>query len=228
MRPIFYKKLKVLPLLVMMILSFCIYPLFVSCKKSVDYFSYVSELRDNIFLAESKEFSLRVYSVQKESPYLADGIVQEINTRTELYLLAPTNREPYTIYFSINGEEYGGEMSYDNVKSEYYLFLPLDVSKEKHFTCRLEYQTETLFLEANSVLSNEEIPPKNLLQRLQTENSDLFSSMTDKYGFRGEIYFRLIYEESPYYYVGIINRNGEITAFLVNAKTGKTLARRNS
>jgi uncharacterized membrane protein YkoI len=52
--------------------------------------------------------------------------------------------------------------------------------------------------------------------------------MTDKYGFKGEIYFRLIYEGNPYYYIGIINRNGEITAFLINAKTGKTLARRNS
>jgi hypothetical protein len=50
--------------------------------------------------------------------------------------------------------------------------------------------------------------------------------MTDKYGFTGEIYLRLLYEDAPYYYVGVINRKGEITAFLVNATTGKVLAQR--
>ena len=50
--------------------------------------------------------------------------------------------------------------------------------------------------------------------------------MTDKYGFSGEIYLRLIYEDSPYYYVGVINRNSEVNAFLLNAETGKILAKR--
>ena len=50
--------------------------------------------------------------------------------------------------------------------------------------------------------------------------------MTDKYGFSGEIYLRLIYEDSPYYYVGIIERNGTVHAFLINAQTGKILAKR--
>ena len=228
MRPIFYKKLKFFSLLFVFSFSFCLFPYLTACKKTIDYFSYVSELRDNIFLAESEDFSLRIYSVQKESPYIADGIPQESSARTELYLLAPTNCEPYSIHFNIAGKEYGGELSYDNVKSEYYLYLSLDLSKEKSLSCRLEYNAECVELEANSVLCGEEIPPKTLLQNLQTENADLFSAMTDKYGFCGEIYFRLIYEGSPYYYVGIIHRNGEITAFLINAKTGKTLARRNS
>ena len=228
MRPIFYKKLKIFSLIFLVCFSFCLFPCLTACKKTIDYFSYVSELRNNIFLAESDNFSLRIYSVQKESPYIADGIPQECAARTELYLLAPTNNEPYALYFQIGEKEYGGELSYDNVKSEYYLFLTLDVAEQNSLSCRLEYNTESLILEAKSVLCGEEIPPKGLLKTLQTENADLFSSMTDKYGFKGEIYFRLIYEGNPYYYVGIINRNGEITAFLINAKTGKILARRNS
>ena len=52
--------------------------------------------------------------------------------------------------------------------------------------------------------------------------------MTDKYGFAGEIYIRLLYEEAPYYYVGIIDRSGGCNAFLMNAETGKILARRQS
>ena len=223
MRAIFHQKYKLLFLfLILAVCSFC------GCREKIDYFSYVSELRNNIFLVETEDCALRIYSTQKESPYLADGIPQEVSARTEIYLLASTKNEPYSLFVTVDGKEYGGEMSYDNVKSEYYLFFTLDVSTLQTLPCRLEYGAEGIELTAKSVLSGEEIPPKTLLQSLCTENADLFSSMTDKYGFTGEIYFRLIYEESPYYYVGIIDRNGEIRAFLVNAKTGKTLARRNS
>ena len=50
--------------------------------------------------------------------------------------------------------------------------------------------------------------------------------MTDRNGFAGEIYLRLIYEDAPYYYVGIIDRNGGILALLVHSESGKILARR--
>ena len=67
---------------------------------------------------------------------------------------------------------------------------------------------------------------KQILQNLQKTESELFSSLTDEYGFAGEIYIRLIFEERPYYYLGVIDRNGKITAFLLSAETGKILAKR--
>lgn len=50
--------------------------------------------------------------------------------------------------------------------------------------------------------------------------------MTDANGFAGEIYLRLIYEDVPYYYVGIIDREGRIFALLVDSEDGKILAKR--
>ena len=63
--------------------------LFFGCKKSFDYFPYVSELRNNVLLAEADGFSLRMYAVYRENPYLPDGIPRECNTRTEIHLTAP-------------------------------------------------------------------------------------------------------------------------------------------
>ncbi len=199
-----------------------------SCKKEFDYFSYVSELRNNIFLADTEGFSIRIYSVRKENPYCADGIPQESSARTEIYLLPPSGAENCTISFTVDGKEYGGEMSFDNVKTEYFLSCTLDVSSCTSLPCVITYGEQILELQANSVLSKKEIPPQTLLSKLQAENTELFSSMTDKYGFAGEIYIRLIFEENPYYYVGVIDRDGNISAFLVNALTGKTLAKRKS
>jgi len=69
-----------------------------SCGKSIDYFSYVSELRNNIFLAEHEDIRLRVYSVVKETPYVADGIARERSPRTEIYLFAPEGTETYNLH----------------------------------------------------------------------------------------------------------------------------------
>lgn len=204
----------------------CIFPLFPSCKKQVDPFSYVSELRDNIFLAETDAFSLKIYSVIKETPYFADGIKQETTRRTEVYLLAPEGNQNYSFTVTVGGKPYGGEMSFDNVKTEYYWSCTLDVSALSSLDCVIAYETERVAIKANSVLSGKELAPKAVLRILREENQELFSSLTDKYGFAGEIYIRLIYEENTYYYVGIIDRKGKIHAFLLNATTGKTLAKR--
>lgn len=223
--PRFLRKPTLAKLCGIFLVLFLIFPLF-SCNKSVRYFDYVSELRSNIFLAEAEGFSLRIYSVVKESPYATDGIPQETYTRTEVYLVAPQGNATCNLTFTANGQEYGGEMSFDNVKMEYSLSCALDTSSCTTLPCRISYGSQELELTANSVLTEQTLTPQAVLQNLQTEEAELFSSMTDKYGFTGEIYIRLIFEDSPYYYVGIIDRDGGIHAFLINAETGKILAKR--
>ncbi len=209
--------------------SLCIFGFFlVSCKKQVDYFAYVSELRNNIFLAQTETLSLRVYSVTKETPYVADGIPKECTTLTEVYLTAPSGDKTCNLSFSVNGKNYGGEMSYDNVKAEYYFSCTLDVSALSEIICHVTYGEISEDLKAVSVLTKNTLSAQKILNILLDYDGELFHSMTDKYGFAGEIYLRLIYEDSPYYYVGVIDRNGGVHAFLINAQSGKVLARRQS
>ena len=75
------------------------------CTRKIDYFSYVSEFRNNIFLAETENFTLRIYSVTKETPYVADGIAHESTARTEVFLLAPEGTQNYTLTVYFNGKE---------------------------------------------------------------------------------------------------------------------------
>lgn len=221
LKNIFFKLLFA-PLLLLLLFSFA------ACSKTVDYTEYISELRSNIFLAETEEFSLRVYSVKKESPYVSDGIAQPRNERTEIYLVAPQGDKTCQISFHVDGKEYGGEMSFDNVKAEYYYYCPLNTSALSSISIRVSYGEKQVDFTANSVLDEDTLPPFEALALLQTAENELFVGLTDKYGFAGEIYIRLIYEESPYYYIGVIDRNGNITAFLMNAKSGKILAKRKS
>jgi hypothetical protein len=224
MNRFFLKKWVFYILSLLLFCSFCIS--LTACKKTVDYFSYVSELRDNIFLAENEEYSLQAYSIVKEAPYIADGIVMERSRRIEVRFIAPQGDKNCSVTFSLQGKDYGGEFSFDNVKTEYFWSCSLDVSTVSKIDFEIVYGEEKLEMQAVSVLKGTELSPRDILNCLHKENKNLFSGLTDKYGFSGEIYIRLIYEENPYYYVGIIDRNGKIYAFLSNAITGKTLAKR--
>ncbi len=217
----FYKKIFfLLPLLLLFLL------LFTGCKKSLDYFDYVSELRSNLFLARTENFSLKIYAVRKESPYAADGVAQPTAPRFEAYLIAPSGDKTTKLYFTVDEKKQGGEMSYDGVKGEYFYGCSLDVSSLSAIDCLLVYGDEEVRLTATSVLTKNTLAPKTALGKLHEACSEPFAALTDEYGFSGEIYVRLIYEDSPYYYVGIIDRDGEIEAFLLNAETGAILARR--
>lgn len=198
------------------------------CKKKIDYFSYVSEIRSNILLAETEDFSLRIFIGEREVPYSADGVARESSPRFDAYLVAPNGTKTCEFYFKIGNDSYGGEMSYDNVKGEYYYFCTLSVENLQAVSCEILFGDEKVVLEAKSVLTEQTLSPQNILSKLLETEKDVFSALTDKYGFAGEIGIRLIYEDNPYYYVGIIDRKGHVNAFLLNAETGKLLAKRQS
>ena len=221
-----YNFLAAIRMLIAAMMLFITFSAFVSCAKPIRYMDYVSELRSNIFLAKTENFSLRIYAVSKEYPYLSDGIPQECTTRLEAYLVAPEGDESCQISILVDGKTYGGDMSFDNVKTEYYYSCTLDVAKQSELPCTIVYGDERLELTARSVKSKDVLSPENILQKLETAENELFLSLTDKYGFAGEIYLRLLYEGAPYYYIGIIDRNGCINAFLLDAVTGKILAKR--
>ena len=197
-----------------------------ACSKTIDYFNYVSELRSNILVGKTETFSLRIYAVSKESPYATDGIPRECFSRLEAYLVAPEGNKTTNITLQIDERSYGGEMSYDMVKGEYFYSCSADVSAQKSIQCLIKYGEEEQALMTSSVLTENTIKPQDALKKLQNEKTEFFSSLTDRYGFAGEIYLRLICEGSPYYYIGIIDRKGNCNAFLMNAETGKILAQR--
>lgn len=200
----------------------------VACQKETDYFSYVSELRNNLLLCKTEDFSLRIFATDKEYPYQMDGVVRDHSPRAELWLTAPSGDKDYSVSFTYENKEYGGDTSYDNVKGEYYYSCSLDLSNAKELAVTLTSGDTKTELRAVSVVTETTLTPQNALKKLVSAEKSTFDKLTDKYGFAGEIYLRLLHEDCPYYYVGVIDRNGKCTAYLLNATTGKVLAKRES
>lgn len=213
---------KTLSLLLLLPLFF----FFGGCKKTMDYSPYVSELRSNILLAEEEDFSLRIYVVNQEIPYTADGIPHKMGLRTEFFLTAPDGSHPCQLTFTHEGQQLGGDMSYDSVKGEYYFSCTLNLSDIKTLSCEVLYGKQTVNFTAYSIKNSDTLSPTAALKALQETEAELFASLTDKYGFAGEIYIRILYENAAFYYIGVIDRTGKVSAFLLNAQTGKVLAKR--
>ena len=197
-----------------------------SCGKKIDYFDYVSELRSNILVASEGDISLTVYEAEKESPYAADGVKRTVSPRTEIYLTAPTGVDSYDVSFVYDGKAYGGDMSFDNIKLEYFFSCTLDISAAAELPVKISYDDQVIELTAATVRTENMLSPESVLEKVRVAESEKFKAMTDANGFAGEIYLRLIYEDVPYYYVGIIDREGRIFALLVDSEDGKILAKR--
>ena len=58
------------------------------------------------------------------------------------------------------------------------------------------------------------------------QEKELLKTLTNGKEFAGELYVRILYENVPYFYVGVVDRKGNVTAFLLDGKTGKILAKR--
>lgn len=213
-------------ILVIFLIGFSFFlPIFKSAT-ALDYFDYVSELRSNILTAQTQEYSLKVYAVEKEYPYFADGIKRETTARTEIYFTAPSGDKTCKISFTVNGKTHEGEMSYDNVKSEYSLSDSVDCSNLESVDFNIHYGEENFHMTAKTIKTDKTLSPRQALDKLRENAPSVFQNLTDGNAFVGEIYLRLISEDAPYYYIGIIEKNGNIQAFLLNSESGKILAKR--
>lgn len=221
----FYSRLKKLLLFTLAFLSFL--PVLSSCgKKSTDYFSYVSENRNNIFLCQTETYLLKIYSSDKETPYLCDGVKRTVSPRTEIYLTAESGDENYEISFIVDGKTYGGDMSYDNVRSEYFYFVTLDVSDLSQIPVKLTNGQGTTEMNAVSVKEDGLLSPREIVDKVRIAEPETFKLLTQKNVFQGEIYVRLISENGLYYFVGIVDKQGNMLSLLCDGKTGKVLAKR--
>ncbi len=190
-----------------------------SCKKEVNYYDYVSELRGNIYLYEDDEITIKIYFGERENPYNSDGIKGEMGDFCEVYVFLPTQSGAVNVKIG----DISGEMSYLTVKGCYYL------SSGDKDPCSdyLNVEVGEKTYKAVSVLYDGVISPEDALKCASEYRSEFFSSMTENYIFNGEIYIRLLYDEGCYYFVGVCDGAGNLTCWLVDGATGKIIAEKN-
>ncbi len=201
--------------------------LLAGCGKSgYDYTRHISEAREDIFRAETEEFSVTLSFGKREYPYADDGVACPLTPLAEISLVGKTG-EDYAVY--VAGEkEWGGEMSYRNVRGDYYYSESVDTFPEGSVTLRVEWGEERREIVATSVKTEHTLTPQEALGYAVAAEKESLERLTEQGAFMGEFRVRLLRRDATYYYVGIVDKNGRTISLLLDSETGEVLARRES
>ena len=191
-----------------------------SCKKSVNYLSYISEKRTNIYLYSDDEFEIKIHISEREVPYSTDGIRGDISSFTEIFVSLPKNYDEVEIHVS----DIEGEMNYKAVENCYYLSQSDGNISGDSVVVTLTYNGESREYTAVSVLYDGVISCEDAVKCAIDYDGTRFKSLTQKDVFLGEIFVRLLYDDGCYYYVGVCDRNKKITAYLIDGERGTVIA----
>ncbi len=196
------------------------------CAQTPDYTQYVSEYRSEIYIAENEGFSLTAFFVEREYPYAADGICAQKESLAEIYMTAPDNTEEYVLSFTVNGEKYGGDMSYDSVYARFSYSESVGAVSLASLAFTISYDGTETVLEASSVKTGNELTMPGIVAKLAEQKPDLFAGLTAGSVFNGELCVRLVWNEKCYWFVGVISADGWADYFLLDAETGEIMAER--
>lgn len=197
---------------------------FYSCKKQpFSYADYYSEVRGDIYIAEEDDLLVKIYATLRESPYLSDGYARHMQQRTEVQLFGASG-ETVHISLQLCGEKVEGEMSFDDVKQGYFLHLPNDSFSLENIPISVQREGGSIEMTAKRV--EKTLGYNEAFSNLYCVEKEKISSLKKNNYFEGEIRIRLIYESAPYYYIGIIPQEGEEISYLLDANSGKIIAKR--
>lgn len=195
--------------------------------KGEDYAAHLSDVRSDIFSAETEDFSLTLSCITREAPYAADGVACATQELIEIVLKPKESADGTKSYsVALHGEPaVSGELSYRTVKGDYFLSESVSSFPEGSVSLRLTEDGEATELTAASVKTQNTLTPEEALHFAVEAEQELISRMTAGGEFHGEFQVRLLRRSRCYYFVGIVGKE-ENCALLLDAETGEVLAKR--
>lgn len=195
-----------------------------ACGKT-DYTLYISDERSDLFCAETEKYTVTIACIEREHPFLMDGVVSPRSKTVEVVLV---EKEiiggEYEVYF-LEDMPRGGEMSFRSVSGDYYYSRGVEEFPSGMVSLRIVGGEETVELAATSVKNENTLTAMQALSFAIAAESDAISKMSED-GFCGEFHVRILRRDKTYYYVGIVDRQGGTISLLLDSETGAILARR--
>lgn len=193
-----------------------------ACSKETDYTLFISEKRSEIYMYSDDDVDFKIYCVEREQPYLSDGICGEMCKIVEVYASFPAAYESV----EVTVEGFSGEMNYVAVDRQFTLSYSADPFSSDGVNVKLAYGKEQKTFRALNVADGGTMTCEQAVRCAADHDKELFESLKRKNGFSGEIYVRLLYDEGCYYYVGVCDRDKNVSAYLVDGVKGKVISKK--
>lgn len=211
------KKLKVV--LPFTIIFLCLFSLF-GCNKTSPLEKNVVEVRTNIYTSTCDNYSLKGaygYKLNEDN--------DKIYTLSIKLLDKETDNTTYSLSLLYKGQNYQQNFTLDPVKHALTVNFEIDDFTESTFEATLISSSVAEKVTFNSIIPPKTITYQTALDCLYTDQSTLIENRLYNGEFTSKIVMRIIVkDDKPYWYVGIIDKDGSLKALLLDGFTGKTLA----
>jgi len=193
---------------------------FAACSTPMEkYEAYISELRDNVFTAESVNYSVQIITGKREEPFVMDGHAGAVREFTVITLNPKAGEGKYSYRVTINGSEFAGKFLPHPFAKTYSADIEArSFDSEILLSITVNGNSETLT--AKSVKTDNMIPAAKAVEiaekRLKHRIDDFWANGT----LNAEIYVRLISNPIDnsggyYWYVAFIGAGQTIYAVLI-------------
>lgn len=199
-----------------------------SCKSEVDLTAYVSQLRENVYACEVDGVKISVYSERRESPFIADSYVGKLKNILIVKIDAPTIVDDAKISISYDDISANGTFDYNPIGAKYTTVIEVEkLPTKQEFNGVFmvgEKQTEVLF---KSTVASGSISSKDAINSVKKYDSKTINNLFNSDRVEAEIHIRIMPGgERNYYYVGLVTKDGNTTAYLVDGTSGEVLAKK--
>ena len=188
---------------------------FAACKEENYLINYVNETRTDIYRGENEKYPLKAYYGKK------DG-------KNQLTLFLNKNETDENSVFAelpSNGEKIRKEFTFDPVKNALCAIFPTDNFTEKEFTVSIFCGSEKVDVILKSIVPENSLSLNDVLSVLSKNQKTLINNYFKDGVMNGKICARiLVKDDYPYWYIGITDENGKLTAFLTDGIDGSVKA----
>ncbi len=220
----FMKKKFVLPLTIIML--FIVLTSF-GCGNVNRLYSRLSELRLNLYEGESENYSLRAHYGFCEIPYINDGTVGEKVYKLTFKLSCKTTEDAdYSVSFTFNETPYKSSFKADPISGSLIATVETETFNLNEFKVYICAASSSETVTLKSTVSENAIDYKTALDRLNESQSAMLDGYLDDNGnLTLEIRQRIITKNQiNYWYIGLVDADGNLKALLMDAADGKILA----
>jgi len=205
---------------------FCLF-LFSGCEQNKTLDQNVSELKCDVFMGESENYALKAsYGFKEIQSSLDDQANNKIYALTFRLLNVQTDDVSYSVLVNYNGTDYKSEFKLNPVSHSVTANVEIENFNLKEFNASIFCASKKETVKMQSILPEGTITYSEALNYLQQNQADLLNNYTDEDGnFAGKIHTRvLVKDDKPYWYVGLISKDDNLKALLIDGFTGEVLA----
>ena len=212
------KKIRVILLTILCV--FC--GLFFSCQKHSDLSKYIVNLQSDIFYGENGDIKLK----GGYSYCLEQG--EKVYFLTFKLLEKEMDNASYSISFMLD-KEYSSTFSLSPVTNSLTTKVEILPFSQKEFTVSVFVGSERYDINMLSLLPSSVVSPVDAVNSLldsQPELINLYKNENGGYDLSIEVRI-IVKNEKAFYYVGLIDKNKQLKALLIDGQTKEVLAIRN-